>query len=223
MVRQAADGQQHSGAAGGHPEVVLVDGDDASGLAAMIAGLLEENVKAFRSRAAAARLARGRIVLEASDRGMAVTLSFGPGRVLVSDGAAGGAPVVAGDWLAMAKLCSGQASMIGAVVHGQARVRGHKGLAALPAATFALTVPRSFYEEREGGGSRASRGGAAADGAAPSERWAPDTQRAAWAGFGVSVAAAAVVVYVRRARRARRAEHTGGAAGRRSCPSTKSR
>ncbi len=212
MVRQAADGQQHSGAAGMHPEVVLVDGDDASGLAAMIAGLLEENVKEFRSRAAAARLARGRIVLEASDRGMAVTLSFGPGRVLVSDGAAGGAPVVAGDWLAMAKLCSGQASMVGAVLHGQARVRGRKGLAALPAATFALTVPRSFYEEREGGGGSASRGGAAADGAAAPTRWALDAQRAAWAGAGVSVAAVAVVVCVRRAR-TRRAERTDEVAG----------
>ena len=61
------------------PVVVVPGGEDASGMATMIAGLLADNVRDFPSRARAARLARGAVVLQATDRGFAVTLSFGRG------------------------------------------------------------------------------------------------------------------------------------------------
>ena len=170
-------------------EVLLQGGDDASGMASMIAGLVEENVRDFSSRALAARLARGSLVLEASDRQMAVSVSFHPGRVTVTDGQIPRAPVVAGEWLDMAKLCSGQASMVGAVLHRQARIRMGKGLATLPAAAFALTVPRSFYEEHEkaGGADIAERG--------------HGRRAVISAGAGVSVLGVALFIAWRRCRR----------------------
>lgn len=200
----AAAGTRWSSRAGTarRPAVVLADGDGASGFAAMLAQLVEENVGDFRSRAFAARIARGSLVVEASDRGMAVTLSFGEGRVVVRDGAATGAPVVAGEWLDMAKLCSGQGSVVGAVMHGRARLRGRSGLVALPAAITALTVPRSFY--RRGGPDQAVAVGGCAGAGTGARVGAGTSWRAAFswnrrrarlcAGTGSSVVVAAVAV-----------------------------
>jgi cytochrome c oxidase assembly protein subunit 15 len=128
------------------PVVIVPGGEDASGMATMIGGLLADNVRDFPSRARAARLARGAVVLQATDRGIAVTLSFGRGEVAVTDGATPGVAVIAGAWLDMAQLCSGQGSFAGALVRRQVRIRRGHGMAVLPVAALALSVPRSFYE-----------------------------------------------------------------------------
>ncbi len=129
------------------PQVVLADGDDASGLACMLADLLEQNLRDFPRRARVAALTRGDVVLTASDRDLSVTLHFGDGRVVVTDGVAPGAPALAGPWLEMAKVCSGRTSPIGALRARALRITpGHHPLA-LAGAGFALSVPPSFYEE----------------------------------------------------------------------------
>ena len=81
------------------PEVVLPAGDEASGLATMLADLLRDNMKDYPGRARVAALARGAVVMTASDRDISVTLSFRGREVVVTDGTASGAPVIAGPWL----------------------------------------------------------------------------------------------------------------------------
>jgi hypothetical protein len=142
VVAATVDGGSRAG-----PSVRLEAGDDASGLACMLASLLQDNLRDFRSRSLVARLTRGDVVLLASDRDIAVTLSFRPGEILIEDGAVPGAPVLAGEWLDMAKLCSGQRSPIAAVSSGKLRVTPGHGMLAAAGAGFALSVPKSFYEE----------------------------------------------------------------------------
>jgi hypothetical protein len=127
-------------------DVRLASADAHSGLADMLASLLEDNVRDFRTRALAARLARGDVVLRAEDRDLAVTLSFRPGEVVVRDGTAPGAPVLAGEWLELARMCSGQRSPVAAVASGELRVTGLRGMRAATGAGVALSVPKSFYE-----------------------------------------------------------------------------
>ena len=128
------------------PEVRLGAGDeDASGLACMVASLLEDNVRDFRSRAVAARFTRGDVVLRTSDSDMAVTLSFRPGQVVVEEGPRAGATVVEGEWIHMAALCSGQRSALAALASGELRLRRGRGLRAAAGAGLALAVPPSFY------------------------------------------------------------------------------
>ena len=142
VVAATADGGSRAG-----PSVRLAAGDGASGLACMLASLLQDNLRDFRSRSLVARFTRGDVVLLASDRDIAVTLSFRPGEILIGDGAAPGAPVLAGEWLDMAKLCSGQRSPIAAVTSGELRVTPGRGMLAAAGAGLALSVPKSFYEE----------------------------------------------------------------------------
>ncbi len=129
------------------PGVTLVAGDDASGLACMLASLLQDNLRDFRSRSFVARFTRGDVVLLASDRDIAITLSFRPAEILVEDGAVSGAPILAGEWLDMAKLCSGQRSPLGAMWSGALRVTRGRRMSAVAGAGFALSVPKSFYAE----------------------------------------------------------------------------
>ena len=128
------------------PEVRLGAADGAaSGLAQMVASLLEDNVRDFRTRAAAARFARGEVVLRTSDGGVAVTLSFRPGQVVVEEGPRAGAAVMEGEWIHMAALCSGQRSALAALASGELRLRRGHGLLAAAGAGLALSVPPSFY------------------------------------------------------------------------------
>lgn len=139
------------------PQVVLADGDDASGLACMLADLLEQNLADFPRRARVAALTRGDVVLTASDRDLSVTLHFGDGRVVVTDGAARGAPELAGPWLEMAKVCSGLRSPVSAVGARALRITpGHHPIA-LAGAGFALSVPPSFYEDEAARAARRRR------------------------------------------------------------------
>ncbi len=129
------------------PEVRLgADEEAASGLACMVASLLEDNVRDFRTRAAAARFTRGEVVLRASDSDMAITLSFRPGQVVVEEGPRAGVAMVEGEWIHMAALCSGQRSVLAALASGELRLRRGHGLRAAAGAGLALSVPPSFYD-----------------------------------------------------------------------------
>jgi hypothetical protein len=131
------------------PEVVLIGEDDASGMASMLAALLADNVRDFPGRARIAARARGSVVLRTADHGLDVTVSFCGGRVEVRDGAADGVTVVAGPWLTMAQLCSGQLSPVRAVRAGDLDVQPGRGLPAAAAAGYVLSVPESFYREAD--------------------------------------------------------------------------
>ncbi len=141
VIAAAAEGRDHA-----DTRVRLADGDRASGLACMLASLLEDNLRDFRTRAFVARLTRGDVVLVASDSDIAVTLSFRPGEVVIGDGPEPGAPVLAGKWLDMAKLCSGRRSPFAAMTSGELRLTSGRKLQAVAGAGFALSVPKSFYD-----------------------------------------------------------------------------
>jgi hypothetical protein len=113
----------------------------------MLASLLQDNLRDFRTRALAAYLTRGDVVLLALDRDMAVTLSFRPDEVVIEEGAVSGVPVLAGEWLDLARLCSGQLSPFAAMRSGGLRVTPGRGMRAAAGAGIALSVPRSFYEQ----------------------------------------------------------------------------
>lgn len=136
------------------PEVVLEDGDEASGMATMIAGLLADNLRDFPGRARVARRTRGSLVLNAADRGMSITLSFGPSGIAVSDGAKSGAPVMAGPWLTMSRVCSGQTMPLKAMADRELKVTWGRSMWVVPAAGFVLSVPASFYEDDDSAGKR---------------------------------------------------------------------
>lgn len=133
------------------PEVVLAGGDDASGLASMLADLLRDNLADFVGRARVARRLRGPVVLRAADHDLSVTLSFEGDRVVVRDGTTEGAAVVAGEWLAMAQLCSGQLAPWTALRGGELTLERGRPLHAAAGAGYVLSVPASFYAEAEGG------------------------------------------------------------------------
>lgn len=136
--------------AGTGPEVVLVDGDDASGLASMLADLMTDNLRDFPGRARVAARARGSVVMRAADHDLDVTLTFLPGRVEIRDGAAEGTATVAGPWLAMAQLCSGQTSPLAAWRSHDLELTRGRGLTTAAAAGYVLSVPASFYEQADG-------------------------------------------------------------------------
>ncbi len=125
---------------------VVVD-DDASGMAVMLAGLLEDNLRDFPGRARVAQRTRGELVLTASDRDLSITLSFGSDAIVVTDGAATGAPGMAGSWLAMSRLCSGRISPLRAVLDRDLTLRRGRRLSVVAAGGFVLSVPASFYDD----------------------------------------------------------------------------
>lgn len=143
----------------GPPEVVLAAGESASGLAYMVARLLEDNVRDFPTRVLAAVCTRGDVVLRTTDADTAVTVSFRTGEVVVDDGPKSGATVMAGEWLHLAEVCSGSRSVLGALARGDLRLQRGDGWRAAVGAGLALSVPGSFY--RSDGGRRRRRAGAA--------------------------------------------------------------
>jgi hypothetical protein len=131
----------------GPPTVTVVGGEDASGFASMLAEVLAANVADYRGRAWAASRARGSVVLVASDRDIAVTLTFARGDVAITDGSSPGIPVLAGPWLTMADLCSGEVSPVRAIVRRELHVEPTRRLDTLAATGFVLSVPISYYGE----------------------------------------------------------------------------
>ena len=134
----------------GPARVRLAAGVEASGLASMLASLLVDNLRDFPTRALAARLARGDVVLLASDRDMAVTLSFRSDEIVIDEGALPGVATLAGAWLDLARLCSGQRSAFAAMRSGDLRITPGRGMRAAAGAGLALSVPRSYYDEDQG-------------------------------------------------------------------------
>ncbi len=78
------------------PSVTLANGADASGMATLLGGPLEDNLRGFPGRARVTGLARGDVILTASDRDVSVTLSFRGDEVVVANGKTEGAAVLAG-------------------------------------------------------------------------------------------------------------------------------
>lgn len=149
------------------PEVTLAAGEEASGFSNMIGDLLRDNVRDFKGRRRLARRAKGDVVLLASDRDMAITVSFRKGAVVIAEGRTEGAPVLAGPWLDMAKVCSGQLSPFGAMLRRRlsaTRVLSHPVRIAM--AGFVLSVPASYYGESHKARNIAIGVGAAASAAA---------------------------------------------------------
>lgn len=131
------------------PKVTFANGDDASGMAMMLGGLLEDNLRDYPGRARVTSLARGDVVLTASDRDISVTLSLRGDEVVVANGPKPGAAVLAGPWLEMAKLCSGQVNPFRAVAQRDLSIRLGRRLDAVAAAGYALSIPASFYRDED--------------------------------------------------------------------------
>jgi hypothetical protein len=129
------------------PTLTFADGDAASGMAQMLGGLLEDNLRDSPSRARVAGLARGDVVLTASDRDVSVTLSFRGREVVVANGSREHTPALAGPWLEMTKLCSGQRSPLAAIARRTLRISSRGRLDTVAAAGYVLSVPPSFYGE----------------------------------------------------------------------------
>ncbi|MCB1267013.1 MAG: hypothetical protein KDB19_02745 [Microthrixaceae bacterium] len=154
-------------AVGSVPPVVLRDGDDASGMAVMIAGLLEDNLRDFPGRARVAARTRGSVVLTASDRDVSITVTFGSDGVEIADGARPGVAAMSGPWLTMSRVCSGRNTPWRAIRERELALGWGRSVWALPAAGFVLSVPASFYEDAsvgsdaDGAGAGDGRGSAA--------------------------------------------------------------
>jgi len=127
------------------PTVVLTDGDDASGMASMLAGLLEGNLGDFPSRERVARAIRGAVVFTAADRDLSVTITFLGDRIEVCDGVAAGATMIRAPWMTMAKLCSGQVSPLRALIDRDLAISLGRSPLAAAGASFVVSVPPSYY------------------------------------------------------------------------------
>lgn len=127
------------------PGVVLADGDDASGMACMLADLITDNLNDYPARALVARRARGDVVFTTTDHGVAVTLSFRGGRVEITDGVMAGAPVIEAPWMTMAALCSGRSSPLKARCENDLSVTLNRRPVPVAAAAYVVSVPGSHY------------------------------------------------------------------------------
>lgn len=127
------------------PTVVLTDGDDASGMASMLAGLLEDNLSDFPGRARVARTIRGGVVFTAADRDMSVSITFLGNRIEVSDGVTTGATMIRAPWMTMAKLCSGQISPVRALIDRDLAISFGRSPLAAAGASFVVSVPPSHF------------------------------------------------------------------------------
>jgi hypothetical protein len=127
--------------------VTVEGGEHASGLAAMVADLLEQNLADSTTRALVASVTRGDVELVASDHDLSVTVSFLGGSLTVSDspnrrGDVGiVAPRLAGEWLQLSHVCSGQRSPFDAWREGAVVIQAHGHAGRLAAAGFALSAP----------------------------------------------------------------------------------
>lgn len=129
------------------PNVRLVAGDDASGMATMLGDLLADNLRDYPGRARVARMARGPIVMTASDHDRSVTLRFAGSEIAVDEGAVEGAACITGPWLDLAKLCSGQMSPFRAVAQRRLTLENVRRVDLMAAAGFVMSVPASYYDE----------------------------------------------------------------------------
>jgi hypothetical protein len=75
------------------PEVVLADGDNASGLASMMGTLLAQNVERAPAKLDDFRRVESDVLIEVPDLGEAITMSFTGDRCTIHNGARGRARV----------------------------------------------------------------------------------------------------------------------------------
>lgn len=127
------------------PSVRLAAGDDASGMANMLGELLADNLADYPARARVARVVRGPVVMTAADRDRSVTVRFSGDEVLIDEGVVPGAACITGEWLDLAKLCSGQLSPFRAVFERRLDVDHLRRADLLAAAGFVMSVPASYY------------------------------------------------------------------------------
>ncbi len=118
-------------------------------MAAMVADLIEANMAGSPRRARAVSGTQGNVVLSADDRGLSVTVSFHRERVSVVGSSLGDAPVLAGSWMDMARVCSGRCSPARLVLRRRLRVRLRRPLRPLLVAAYVLKVPRSTYSKEK--------------------------------------------------------------------------
>ncbi len=140
-------GGDRSGEADTVPSVRLSDGDDASGMAVMLADLLADNLRDYPARSRVAHLVRGSVVMTAADRDRSVTVTFAGREVSIADGSLDGAPRMVGEWLDLAQLCSGRLSPIKAVTGRRLTVHNIGRVDLLAAAGYVMSVPASYYGE----------------------------------------------------------------------------
>ncbi len=77
---------------------------------------------------------------------LSITISFaGRDGVEVADGAAEGAPAMAGAWLEMSRVCSGRISPMRALAQRDLKLSWGRRIWVVPAGGFVLSVPASFY------------------------------------------------------------------------------
>lgn len=129
------------------PSVQLAAGDEASGMASMLGELLADNLRDFPARARVARLVRGPVVMTAADHNRSITVRFAGKVITIEEGATPGAPCMAGQWLDLAKVCSGGLSPFQAVKERKVQVQNLARADLLAAAGFVMSVPASYYGE----------------------------------------------------------------------------
>lgn len=127
------------------PTVRLGAGDDASGMASMLADLLGDNLRDYPARSRVARMVRGAVVMTASDHGRSVTVRFNGPEIVVDEGADDTAPCMVGPWLDLAQLCSGRLSPMRAVADRRLTLRHLGRPDLLAAAGYVMSVPASYY------------------------------------------------------------------------------
>ncbi len=130
------------------PEVAVEPGGEAAGMASMVAELLRANLADSPARSRLARRARGSATLVTDDRDLGVTVTFGPGAIVVSGTAFGTGPVLSGGWLEMAAVCTGTRSPLRALLRREIHVTVRRPVSVLVATAFAVKVPRSAGPDR---------------------------------------------------------------------------
>lgn len=131
------------------PAVTLAAGDEASGMAVMLGDLLADNLRDYPARARVARMVRGPVVMTAADHDRSITVRFSGPRIMIEEGAASGAPAMAGPWLDLAKICSGGLSPLQAIKEHRIEVHNLRRPDLLAAAGFVMSVPASYYASDE--------------------------------------------------------------------------
>lgn len=129
----------------GQPNVRLEAGDDASGFATMIGDLIADNLRDYAGRRRVARLAKGDVVLSATDKTAEITISFLGDEIVVREGAVPGGSLLAGPWVEMAKLCSGRLNPVRALASGALNVEVRNQPALITATGYVMSVPPSYY------------------------------------------------------------------------------
>ncbi len=114
-------------------------------MATMLGDLLADNLRDYPGRARVARLARGPVVMTASDHDRSITVHFSGDEIAIAEGSVEDAARMVGPWLDLAQLCSGQLSPLQAVRSRRLQLHHVRRVDLLAAAGYVLSVPASYY------------------------------------------------------------------------------